>query len=73
MREGYHIGIINSRGAHVIDPTGKPEKELAEQFRKKAEEVENAGFHRFANCLKGLAEDYEHEADRVRVRFMKQE
>ena len=45
MRDGYRIGTYNSRGIHWVDPTGKPERELANQFRSKAEAVENAGFH----------------------------
>lgn len=65
MREGYRIGTYNSRGAHWVDPTGKPERELADQFRAKAEEVENAGFQRFAVTLRVLADSYDHEAERV--------
>jgi hypothetical protein len=52
LRNGYSTGIYNSRGAYFVDPTGKPERELAEQFRSKAEEVEDAGFQRFAVSLK---------------------
>ena len=29
---------------HWVDPTGKPEQELAEQYRQKAEDIENAGY-----------------------------
>ncbi|MBA7685682.1 hypothetical protein ES703_94107 [subsurface metagenome] len=65
MREGFHIGIFNSRGAHYIDPTGKPEKELSTKYRQQAEEVENAGYYRFAITLKNLADSYEHEAERI--------
>ncbi len=65
MRSGFHEGTFNSRGVHRIDPTGKPEKELAQEFRRRAEEVENAGFHRFAVTLKGLADIYEREAERI--------
>lgn len=65
MREGYRTAAYNSRGAHWVDPTGKPERELADQFRTKAEEVENAGFQRFAGTLRVLADDYDHEAERV--------
>lgn len=65
MREGYRIGTYNSRGAHWVDPTGKPERELANQFRAKAEEVENAGFQRFAVTLRVLADSYDHEAELV--------
>lgn len=65
MRNGFRTGTYNSRGVHWVDPTGKPEKELAEQFRRKAEDVENAGFQRFAVTLRGLAESYEREAERI--------
>jgi len=65
MRGGFRMGLYNSRGVHWIDPTGKPERELAEQFRSKAEDVENAGFQRFAVTLKDLAERYEREADQI--------
>ena len=65
LRRGFCTGKYNSRGAHWIDPTGKPERELAEQFRSKAEEIENEGFHRFANALRDLAEGYDQEAERI--------
>lgn len=65
MRDGFRTGTYNSRGAHWVDPTGKPERELAEQFRWKAEEVENAGFQRFAVTLRGLADSYDREAERI--------
>lgn len=65
MRSGFRTGTYNSRGVHWVDPTGKPEKELAEQFRRKAEDVENAGFQRFAVTLRDLAESYEREAERI--------
>ena len=64
MRDSFRLGIYNSRGMHEVDPTGKPERELAEQYRQKAEDVENAGYHRFAGTLRKLAEDYEREAER---------
>ena len=65
MRSGYSTGTYNSRGVHWVDPTAKPEIELAEEFRGKAEDVENAGFHRFAVTLRELAESYEREAKRI--------
>ncbi len=65
MRSGFRTGTYNSRGAHWVDPTGKPEKELAEQFRRKAEDVENAGFQRLAVTLRDLAESYEREAQGI--------
>lgn len=65
MRDGFWTGIYNSRGASFVDPTGKPERELAEQFRRKAEEVENEGFQRIAVTLRGLADSYDREAERI--------
>jgi hypothetical protein len=65
MRNGFRTGTYNSRGVHWVDPTGKPEKALAEQFRVKAEDAENEGFQRFAVTLRGLADGYDKEAERV--------
>ena len=65
MRDGYRTGTYNARGFHWVDPTGKPERELAEQFRSKAEEIENAGFQRFAVTLRGLADGYDRDAERI--------
>jgi hypothetical protein len=65
IRSGFRTGMYNSRGGHWVDPTGKPEIALAEQFRSKAEDVENAGFQRFAVTLKDLADNYDREAKRI--------
>lgn len=73
MRDGYRTGTFNSRGAHMVDPTGKPERELAEQFRSKAEEVENAGFQRLAIILKDLADGYDREAERIVAEYSRPE
>jgi hypothetical protein len=65
LRRGFSTAVYNSRGAHWVDPTGNPEKKLAEEYRHKAEGVENAGFQRFATTLREVATDYEHDAERV--------
>jgi len=65
MRNGFNSEIFNSRGVHWIDPTGKPEQELAEQYRQKANEIENAGYQRFAATLRILAEEYDRDAERI--------
>jgi hypothetical protein len=65
MRRGFSTAVYNSRGAHWVDPTGKPEKELAQEYRRKAEAVENAGYQRFAATLKDVAAGYERDAERV--------
>jgi hypothetical protein len=65
IRDGFRTGIYNSRGVHWVDPTGRPEKELAEQFRRKAEEVEDAGFLRLAIALRDVAVTYDRQAKRI--------
>lgn len=65
MRDGFRTELYNSRGAHYVDPTGKPEKDLADKYRMQAEGVENAGYHRLAITLRELAMSYEHEAKKV--------
>jgi len=65
MRSGFRSEAFNSRGVHWVDPTGKPERELAEHYRQKADEVENAGYQRFAATLRSLSESYDRDADRI--------
>ncbi len=65
MRNGFRTAILNSRGVHRVDPTGKPEQELASEWGQHAEDVENAGYQRFAATLKSLAASYEREAERI--------
>ena len=63
MRNGFWTGMFNSRGVYEIDPMGKPERELAQKYKQKAKEVENAGYHRLAVTLRKLADGYEREAE----------
>ncbi|MDA3896711.1 MAG: hypothetical protein PF482_11270 [Desulfobacteraceae bacterium] len=65
MRSGFRTEVFNYRGVHWVDPTGKPERDLASKWREKADAVENTGFARFAATLRGLAESYEREAERI--------
>ncbi len=65
MRRGFSTSVYNSRGVHWVDPTGKPEKELAAEYRRKADDVENAGYPRFAATLRDVAAGYERDAERV--------
>jgi hypothetical protein len=48
-----------------VDPTGKPERELAEKYRTQAREVDDAGFYRLAGRLRKLADGYDREAEQV--------
>ncbi|MBC7099361.1 hypothetical protein H5T52_09630, partial [Candidatus Bipolaricaulota bacterium] len=65
MRDGFRTALYNSRGVHWVDPTGKPEKELAAKYRQQADAIEAAGFPRLATTLRKLAETYEHEAQMI--------
>ena len=65
MRAGYVNEVVNSRGAHYIDPTGEPERKIAQRYRQKAEDVENLGYQRFATELRRLANGYDREAERI--------
>ncbi len=65
MRNGFAIAILNSRGVHWVDPSGKPEMELSAKYKKQAEDAENAGYQRLAITMRGLADSYANEAKRV--------
>lgn len=68
LRDGFQIELKNSRGMHWVDPSGKPELELANKYHAQAEAVEDAGYQRFAVSLRNLAQSYEREAERVSTR-----
>ncbi len=65
IRRGYGLEALNSRGVHYVDPTGKPEYQLSEFWGKRASDIENKGYIRFAYTLKEIAHSYENEAKRV--------
>lgn len=65
MRSGFSMKIHNSRGAHWVDPTGAPERELAEKYRSQANDIENVGYARLAITLRNIAESYDRQSERV--------
>ena len=65
IRDGFRTELFNSGGTHWVDPTGRPDRELAGQYRAQAEAVEIAGYHRLATTLRELATSYEHQAEGV--------
>ncbi len=73
MRNGFRTAFFNSRGAHYVDPTGKPEKDLAENFRQKADDVERNGFYRLAITLRELADNYDRDAEKIIEESMREE
>jgi hypothetical protein len=68
LRDGYSTGIYNSRGVHTVDPEAKPERALAEKYRHRADQVENAGYQRLATTLRGVADNYDRDAERIILR-----
>lgn len=65
MRSGFSTGLFNARGAHWVDPTGKPELELAAKYKAQADAVETAGYHRLAATMRDLSASYARDADRI--------
>jgi len=64
LRRGYEVATFNSRGVHWVDPQGGPERELAKDNRRKADDLEFAGYFRVAATLREIAASYDREADR---------
>jgi len=64
MRSSLSSNFFNSRGMHCIDPTGESERELAAKYRDMADKVENEGFQRLCATFRGLAEQYDRDAER---------
>lgn len=62
LRRGYYIGLFNQRGCHYVDPEGKPELELYEDYNNRADIVEAKGYSRYADVLRKIADDYKREA-----------
>lgn len=69
IRRGYEVEIFNSRGVYTVDPEGKPERELANHYRRRADEVEIRGYHRLATTLREVAASYDREAEKVSSRI----
>ena len=65
LRRGYFLGIVNQRGVHIVDPEGKPEFELAEDYSNRANVAEAKGYSRYADVLREVADQYIREAERI--------
>lgn len=62
IRHGYYLALYNSRGTHFVDFSGEEDRELSRKYAEVADKVENKGFINFAETLRGLAANYEKEA-----------
>jgi len=65
LRSGFTTELYNLRGAHWVDPSGAEERKLAADYRRKADEIDNARFHRVAISLREMADGYIREAERI--------
>ena len=73
LRRGYSLGIVNQRGAHFIDPEGKPEFDLATDYENRACLAEKRGYSRYADVLRQIAENYRREAEHNILRAKREE
>lgn len=64
LRRGYRGGMIGQRGVHWIDPEGKPEFELVEDYENRANSAESRGYFRYADILRVIADEFKREAKR---------
>ncbi len=65
VRNGFSNKVYNARGVHTVHPEGKPERELAEFWRKRADNIESEGFINFASGLRNIAASYDKEAEKT--------
>ncbi len=63
MRRAFAVGLFNKRGVHGFSH-GEEEKVIAAGYREKAKALSDKGFHRVADAVRGLADDYERDAQR---------
>ncbi len=63
MRRALTTGLSNKRGVYTFSH-GAEEKQIAADYRQKAKALSDNGFHRVADAVRGLAENYEREAER---------
>ena len=63
MRRAFTVGLFNKRGVHGFSH-GEQEKQIAADYRVKAKALLESGFHRVADSVRSLAEQYERDAER---------
>ncbi|WP_322533131.1 hypothetical protein [Vibrio parahaemolyticus] len=65
VRDSFKMEAYNSRGVYFVDPEGKPEIALSEEYHSKSESMELLGYQRFARTLREISERYSLEAKRL--------
>jgi Ca2+-binding EF-hand superfamily protein len=64
MMTGAHTGVYNSRGAHVRGNGGEQENQLADKYRKWAQQIRTSSPFVASELLMKLTKTYEREANR---------
>jgi hypothetical protein len=64
MMRGAHTGVYNSRGAHMRGPGGDQERQLADKYRKLAQQIRASSPYVASELLLRLTDTYEREAAR---------
>ena len=63
MREAFNVEKYNMRGTHGYT-AGKAEHAIAEDWKQKAEALDNEGYIRFAASIREMVNSYEQDAKR---------
>lgn len=66
MREGFHSEAINSRGVYSVDYTGKAELEIANNWKIKAEALNEKGYYELSTTIMDLYNMYINESERAK-------
>lgn len=64
MMRGAHTGVYNSRGVHARGPGGDQERQLADKYRRWAQQIRMSSPYVASALLMKLTETYEREAAR---------
>jgi hypothetical protein len=64
MMRGAYTGVYNSRGVHTRGPGGDQERQLANKYRKLAQQIRASSPYVASELLLRLTETYEREAVR---------
>lgn len=62
MRSGFTSELFNKRGVYILTH-GREERELAAQYREKAEALDSKGYTRFATAMREFAKQYDRQAE----------
>ena len=63
MMRGAHTGVFNSRGVHTRGPGGDQERQLADKYRKLAQQIRASSPYVASELLLKLADTYERDAE----------